>query len=399
LTIAYDANGNRTGVTLNGTPSTYTTETTSNRLSSTTSPARSFGYDSAGNTTSDTGGYTATYDASGRLATLTKAGTTTTYSYNGLGQRVRKFSSSGAGSTTLFVYDQNGQLLGEYDQSGSAVREYVWFGSTPIAVLLPNGGNDPLAYYFHTDHLNTPRLVTDTANNIRWRWLAEPFGTTAPEDNPSSLGAFTQNLRFPGQYADQESGLSYNYFRNYDASIGRYNTSDPIGLEGGVNTFAYVKGNTLSYSDPQGLNAVAVLPGVGALCAASAGTGCAAAAVGAVGVGAYWLTDTYVNPWAQPLITKAIDACTVDWDQIQKDTDHANYHRTCDRKPPSNLTPCELARWNRRQAQSCFDKRSEWEERWGDSSTKAAHRRALENVKRRLSNAVQDIITFCPASL
>jgi len=254
-TISYDANGNRTGVTLNGTPSTYTTETTSNRLTSTTSPARSFGYDATGNTTSDTGGYSATYDASGRLATITKAGTTTTYSYSNNGQRVRKFSSSGASSTTIFVYGQDGQLLSELDSTGKAIREYVWLGSTPVAMFVPDtvATNPPVVYFFHTDHLETPRVVTDAVGNLRWRWLAEPFGTTAPETNPSGLGAFTQPLRFPGQYADQESGLSYNYFRNYDSTTGRYNTSDPIGLAGGsMSPYAYVGGNPLSGIDPQG---------------------------------------------------------------------------------------------------------------------------------------------------
>jgi len=262
-TISYDANGNRTGVTLNGTPSTYTTEATSNRLTSTTSPARSFGYDSTSNTTSDSANYTATYDASGRLATITKAGATTTYSYSNNGQRVRKFSSTGASSTTIFVYDQSGQLLSELDSTGKAVREYVWLGNTPIAIFTPdpaNAANPPLAYYFHTDHLDTPRVVTDKSGNIRWRWLAEPFGTTAPENNPSALGVFTQNLRFPGQYADQESGLSYNYFRNYDSSLGRYNSSDPIGLGGGINTYAYVSGNPMTFVDPNGLWEVSDFP-------------------------------------------------------------------------------------------------------------------------------------------
>ena len=114
--------------------------------------------------------------------------------------------------------------------------------------------NPPVVYFFHTDHLETPRVVTDAVGNLRWRWLAEPFGTTAPETNPSGLGAFTQPLRFPGQYADQESGLSYNYFRNYDSSIGRYNSSDPIGLNGGINTYAYVYENPLSFVDPLGLD-------------------------------------------------------------------------------------------------------------------------------------------------
>ncbi|MFT3664263.1 RHS repeat-associated core domain-containing protein [Piscinibacter sp.] len=253
--IGYDANGNRTGLTLNGTTSAYTTASTSNRLTSTTNPARSFGYDNAGNTVSDT--YSATYNLAGRLATLLKAGTTSTYSVDGFGRRVRKFDNTGAASTVLFVYDQLGQLLGEYNSSGTAIREYVWLGNTPVAVFTPdpaNAANPPLAYYIHTDHLATPRIVLDTAGQQRWSWLAEPFGTSAPNANPQSLGAFAFFLRHPGQYADAESGLFYNYFRDYDASTGRYAQSDPIGLGGGINTYAYALSSPALLADPDGLS-------------------------------------------------------------------------------------------------------------------------------------------------
>ncbi|QTN25659.1 Ig-like domain repeat protein [Rhizobacter sp. AJA081-3] len=258
-TIGYDANGNRTSVTLNGTASTYTTATTSNRLNSITNPARSLGYDAAGNTTSDS--YTATYNLAGRMATLTKAAVTTTYAVDGMGKRVRKFDGSGAASTVLFVYDQQGQLLGEYNSAGTASREYVWLGNTPVAVFTPdpaNSANPPLVYYIHTDHLGTPRIVVDKSGNQRWNWLAEPFGTTAPNNNPSALGAFTFNLRFPGQYADQESGLFYNYFRDYDASAGRYVQSDPIGLAGGINTYSYALNQPTLHTDPDGRQVVVV---------------------------------------------------------------------------------------------------------------------------------------------
>jgi RHS repeat-associated protein len=59
------------------------------------------------------------------------------------------------------------------------------------------------------------------------------------------MGAFDLPLRLPGQYFDKETNVHYNYFRDYDPSIGRYEESDPIGLKGGLNTYAYVSGNPL----------------------------------------------------------------------------------------------------------------------------------------------------------
>ena len=261
--FGYDATGNRTRLTLNGgTPSVYTIATTSNRLTSIATPARSFTYDATGNTTVDTtsgnasASYTSVYGTGGRLDSLTKNSVVTTFDYDAKGLRVRKFSSSGAASTVVFAYDQSGQLLGEYDSTGKALREYIWLDNTPVAMFTPdatNAANPPVPYFIQTDHLNTPRVVVNKSNQVRWRWMAEPFGTTAPETNPASLGAFTQNLRFPGQYADQETGLNYNSQRDYDATLGRYVQSDPIGLEGGINTYLYADASPQLFADPSGL--------------------------------------------------------------------------------------------------------------------------------------------------
>lgn len=87
-----------------------------------------------------------------------------------------------------------------------------------------------------------------------WRWdQQEPFGVDVPDENPSSLGTFEFPLRFPGQYADKETNLFYNYSRDYDSSLGRYIQADPIGIFGDINVYAYVYGGPTMFSDPYGL--------------------------------------------------------------------------------------------------------------------------------------------------
>ena len=85
-------------------------------------------------------------------------------------------------------------------------------------------------YYVHSDHLNTPQVITNQSQQVVWMGSYEPFGKVAANAN-NNIEIFS---RFPGQYVDLESGLYYNYFRDYDPSIGRYIESDPIGLEGGI---------------------------------------------------------------------------------------------------------------------------------------------------------------------
>ncbi|UXH76857.1 RHS repeat domain-containing protein [Roseateles amylovorans] len=121
-----------------------------------------------------------------------------------------------------------------------------------VAVITPSSTTEPRVSHAYSDHLNAPRLLIDMAGAQRWRWLSEPFGTTPAEAVPSSIETLAVNLRFPGQYFDKESGLNYNYFRDYDATTGRYVQSDPIGLNGGINTYAYVGGNPISAVDPDG---------------------------------------------------------------------------------------------------------------------------------------------------
>jgi RHS repeat-associated protein len=96
-------------------------------------------------------------------------------------------------------------------------------------------------------------MIANSTGTTVWRWdQGEPFGNDVPNNNPSGAGAFEFNLRFPGQYFDRETSLAYNYFMDYDSNIGRYIQSDPIGLRGGINTYAYVNSKPVSMTDPSG---------------------------------------------------------------------------------------------------------------------------------------------------
>jgi RHS repeat-associated protein len=110
-------------------------------------------------------------------------------------------------------------------------------------------------YFIEPDHLGTPRLIADENQKTVWRWdNQEPFGNDSPNEDPDGDGvAFDFPLRFPGQYSDRETNLAYNYFRDFDPSIGRYAESDPIGLRGGPNTYVYAMGDAVSGNDPLGL--------------------------------------------------------------------------------------------------------------------------------------------------
>ncbi|MDF1629894.1 MAG: RHS domain-containing protein [Alcanivoracaceae bacterium] len=148
-----------------------------------------------------------------------------------------------------FVYNQNGQLIGEYHSDGTPVREYIYRDMTPAALLdYQQSPEEPQVYWYHTDQLGTPQVVTNEHGDIVWQALFSPFGKTEVQ-----VSLIAQPLRFPGQYFDEESGLHYNYFRYYDPVLGRYLRSDPIGLGGGLNTYAYVDGNPLRKIDLRGL--------------------------------------------------------------------------------------------------------------------------------------------------
>jgi RHS repeat-associated protein len=232
-TYLYDPNGNRTQVQQGAAGYANDIDPASNRLQRAAGPegTRNFTYDAEGNVKTD-GTLSFEFALHGRMRSINSTAGKTTYWYNALGQRVRKTGQD----TTYYFYDGEGRVLGEYDRNGSAIQETVYLDNMPVVVLKQEQRNT-VPYYIYADHINTPRVITRASDNAMvWRWdSADPFGAAAPDENPAGMAAFVYNPRFPGQMFDRESGFHYNYFRDYDPKTGRYLTSDPIGLNGGIN--------------------------------------------------------------------------------------------------------------------------------------------------------------------
>lgn len=252
-TYGYDATGNRTSLLHAGITTPYTYATDSHRLTSVGGVARS--YDGVGNTIAVGGTVREfAYNPADRLSQVKQGGTVTaSYVYNALGERV---VTTTGGVSIHTVYDEAGRWIGDYDNTGASLQQAVWLDDLPVG-LLASAGSSQALHYVEPDHLGTPRAVIDHARDVAiWSWdvKSEVFGNSPPNQDPDLDGtAFVFNLRFPGQRYDAPTGLNYNYFRDYDPASARYVQSDPIGLRGGINTYSYVGGDPMRFSDPLGL--------------------------------------------------------------------------------------------------------------------------------------------------
>jgi RHS repeat-associated protein len=257
----YDALGNRLWRTITdgGTVTeTYAYDAFSNRLLSVDDGAtvRSFGYAADGSVIGDDRGvdvFDLAYDAAGRLVEVDRnSALEASYAYDAFGRRV--FKDPAGGGATHYHYDPDGRLLAESSATGVPEREYVWLPldgqawALPLALITDASTAAPRVHYIHTDHLGTPLVMTSSGlASIEWSAQFRPFGEVHAITSTKTL-----DLRFPGQLLDSETGFHENWHRDYDPSLGRYLQSDPIGLEGGLNTYAYVGGDPVSLIDPTG---------------------------------------------------------------------------------------------------------------------------------------------------
>jgi RHS repeat-associated protein len=244
----YDKVGNRLTQKIGSVTTKYTYTSGTSQLSEIGSTAVSTNAD--GNITSippanSSAAATFSYGVDGRLTSVTGSPLGATFVTDFLGER---FSKTDNGDyPTYYTYGTDGALL-EETNNGTAI-DYIYADGIPVGMFLPtNGGQSGTLYYTHDDRVGQPQFATNSSQSVVWSTTYQQFGT-----NGLITGSITQNLRFPGQYFDVETGFSNNHFRDYMPNLGRYLESDPIGLKGGMNTYAYAGSNPSKFFDRLGL--------------------------------------------------------------------------------------------------------------------------------------------------
>ncbi|WP_319561737.1 RHS repeat-associated core domain-containing protein [Marispirochaeta sp.] len=191
------------------------------------------------------------WDLAGRLTGVShrEDGTlsgSVSYTYSPRGLRITRTGTDG---TTVFIYDQWGNVL--YEKSGSEYRDYIRvFGSLLVRVdgtIDSDIHSETGRYYYHTDHLGTIEAATDASGTEVWSANYSAFGEVL-----ATTGSLDQEPVYTGKGYDDEVGLYYYNARWYDPELGRFISEDPI--KDGVNWYVYVSNNPLKFVDPTGLH-------------------------------------------------------------------------------------------------------------------------------------------------
>ncbi len=159
------------------------------------------------------------------------------YAYDALGRRVGKVVD---GVQTLFLWE-GPTLAAEYREGGNVV-DYYMFDYEPL--LQWHGGRRVMPV---RDQSGMVRELLDEDGRLAWEGRFDAYGALRGQSGPLDSA-----IRFPGQYFDAETGLHYNFHRNYDPLLGEYTARDPIGIDGGSHFYAYPR-NPLMWDDPFGL--------------------------------------------------------------------------------------------------------------------------------------------------
>ncbi|EED8424912.1 RHS repeat protein [Salmonella enterica subsp. enterica serovar Losangeles] len=209
------------------------------------------------------------YDCRHRLIKYTApSGMTSRYTYDAFNRRLSKTTHDG--TLTEFIWQGN-KLVAQSQDNERSWQTFLYEPGSHRPLALIDGNKrtlpkhlEPKVYWYHNDHLGTPHSLTNINGEEVYRCQFDAYGNLVEEETSTHwetgerLISFRNPLRFQGQYEDEESGLFYNLNRYYQPELGRYITQDPLGLEGGLNSYLYVENNPVSYLDPTGLKG---LPG------------------------------------------------------------------------------------------------------------------------------------------
>ena len=262
---------------------TYAYDTANRLLSGVvgSSTEYAYGYDKASNLTSITSGGTTgsyTYSSTNAITSGTYDGNGSplslggnTYKWDGANRLVH-FTNTSAGTASAFVYDGMGRLVRAVDTANGAItadHTYLWCGyvrcaahdntqmGSPISTRYFDQGAiiSGTAYYYLTDELGSVNGLVTSSGSVASQFTYDPYG-----NRTTVSGTVLPDVGYAGYFYHAVSRLDFALYRAYDSVHARWLNRDPIGEAGGINLYAYVGGNPISYVDPLGLVDINLFP-------------------------------------------------------------------------------------------------------------------------------------------